>query len=336
MNFYKKINLIKYHWVTLIAIYLVVVAGAVVRMTGSGMGCPDWPKCFNQYIPPTSIDDLPENYQLYYSSVRAKKINKFSNFLKNIGLNEKANQLLADKSLLYEQPFNVWNTWFEYVNRLIGALAGVFIFIGFLLALLSKEKKIKKSLLAFGLIVLTAFQAWWGSMVVATNIVPWVLTVHMVIAAIMIGWQIYIISFWSDTVRQIPGVLKYAVVFGVIFFLFQIVLGTQVRQIVDEWLVYNDRENLVFIDFSVFISHRTTALALVFYSLFLGIYCLFNKLKVKEVYLFIGLIFLEGIVGKILSDFNLPVLFQPLHLIIAMISFGCLVRLLFHFKTAKA
>ena len=328
--------MIKYHWITLIAIYLVVVAGAVVRMTGSGMGCPDWPKCFDQYIPPTSINDLPENYQLYYSSVRAKKINKFSNFLKTIGFNEKANQLLSDKSLLYEQPFNVWNTWFEYVNRLIGALAGVFIFIGFFLAFFSKEKKLKKTLLAFGLIVLTAFQAWWGSMVVATNIVPWVLTIHMVIAAVMIGWQIYIITFWSKTSIKIPVFLKYAAALGVFFFLFQIILGTQVRQIVDEWLEHNQRTDLVFIDFSVFISHRTTALVLVVYALCLGFYSFIKKLKVKEVYLLIGLIFLEGIVGKVLADFSLPLLLQPLHLIIAMISFGCLVRLLFHFKTAKS
>ena len=27
----------------LILVYLVIIAGAVVRMTGSGMGCPDWP-----------------------------------------------------------------------------------------------------------------------------------------------------------------------------------------------------------------------------------------------------------------------------------------------------
>ena len=32
--------------IALILVYLVIVAGALVRMTGSGMGCPDWPKCF--------------------------------------------------------------------------------------------------------------------------------------------------------------------------------------------------------------------------------------------------------------------------------------------------
>tara|TARA_X000000950_G_scaffold42473_2_gene47191 strand:- start:8790 stop:9773 length:984 start_codon:yes stop_codon:yes gene_type:complete len=325
----------RFNWATLIMIYLVIVAGSIVRITESGMGCPDWPKCFDQYIPPTDISELPENYQYYYSSVREKKIKKFTSFLKSIGLEEKAILIESDKSLLYEQPFNVWNTWLEYINRLIGALAGLFIFGGFILALKQKKDKILKSLLAFGLILLTFFQAWWGSMVVATNIVPWVLTVHMVIAALMITWQILIISFWNRSTISIPKSLKLIALFGTLFFLFQIIVGTQVRQIVDHWLESSSRNDLLLEKFQLFISHRTIALFIVLFSLFLGLYAYVKKIKILEIYIFLFCVLLEGLVGKILADFNLPYILQPIHLLLAMISFGCMSRLLFNYKISN-
>ena len=327
--------ILRFHWITLIMIYLVIIAGSIVRITESGMGCPDWPKCFDQYIPPTDVSQLPENYQLFYSSKREKKIKKFTSFLSNIGLEEKAILIQADKSLLYEQPFNVWNTWLEYINRLIGALAGIFIFIGLLFALFTKSQKGLRIFLSLGLILLTLFQAWWGSMVVATNIVPWVLTVHMVIAALMILWQIIIISIWSDSNEFISRKLKTIAFIGLVFFLFQIILGTQVRQIVDHWLDSNSRNELIFQDFNLFLSHRTLALAIVIYSIILGSYAFFRKFKLIEIYLFAVCVLIEALVGKVLADFNLPALFQPIHLLLAMLSFGCLARIVVNYKLDK-
>jgi heme o synthase len=43
-----------------VSLYLLIVLGAVVRVTGSGLGCPDWPLCYGRLIPPLRADALIE------------------------------------------------------------------------------------------------------------------------------------------------------------------------------------------------------------------------------------------------------------------------------------
>jgi heme A synthase len=38
-----------------VALYVVIVAGGVVRVSGSGLGCPDWPQCYGQWVPPLEL-----------------------------------------------------------------------------------------------------------------------------------------------------------------------------------------------------------------------------------------------------------------------------------------
>jgi heme a synthase len=44
----------------LAAFTLIVVSGAAVRLTGSGLGCPDWPRCYGHAYPPLNSHALIE------------------------------------------------------------------------------------------------------------------------------------------------------------------------------------------------------------------------------------------------------------------------------------
>ena len=98
-------------------------------MTGSGMGCPDWPKCFGSYIPPTSITELPNDYKEHYIEVRRLKNEKLAKMIRPLGWTELADQISSDPSI-YEETNFIWQrTWIEYVNRLAGALLGLFLLV---------------------------------------------------------------------------------------------------------------------------------------------------------------------------------------------------------------
>src|SRR5690554_3173811 len=225
--------------VTVIAVYVLILIGGIVRSTGSGMGCPDWPKCFGSWVPPTHVDQLPDNYQEIYANQRVEKNERFVKMLHALGFNNKAEEIKNDKSILVEQEFNATKTWIEYLNRLSGAIIGILIILTFLYALLLRGKDPTLVYLSAFNIVLVIFQGWIGSIVVSTNLLHWMITFHMFLALLLVCLLIYVhyrsyrLAYPVKSKTAKAGLLYGILLIAFILTNIQIVLGTQVREQVD-------------------------------------------------------------------------------------------------------
>ena len=202
------------------------------------MGCPDWPKCFDQIIPPTSADQLPDNYKEKFVEGRKEKVQKFAGVLESIGFTEKAEQLRNDPNLWHEEDFNAARTWTEYGNRLVGFVAGNLVLILFIWTLIKYRNHKLLVLLTFLNLILMGFEGWLGSIVVATNLVPWTITLHMFFALIIIGMQFKIIHLAQENPveSEESQLFNWLCYFALFLTFIQIILGAQVRQEIDFFL----------------------------------------------------------------------------------------------------
>lgn len=334
MNYSK--SFVRFNWVTLVLIYLVVVAGSFVRITGSGMGCPDWPKCFGQWVPPTEASELPSNYKEVYSEKRAKKIEKFAKFLSKIGLKATADQIMNDPTLREEESFNWKRTWTEYGNRLVGFLAGNFMLAMFIWILI-KYRKRKLVLITLFNLVLMFLEAWFGSIVVASNLVPWTITIHMFLALVIIGIQLYVIREISPVQQkkiELNKTMKWMAVVVLAITFYQMFLGTQVREFIDELTKagYGREAWTEHLGWAFLIHRSFSWLVLVLMTFMIWKNEKSSKtMIIRSAYVILAL---ELISGILLAYANMPGLVQTSHLVFAAILFGVLTMLVFRLRLA--
>ncbi|MGY4537596.1 cytochrome c oxidase assembly protein subunit 15 [Mucilaginibacter sp. UYNi724] len=323
---------LKFNLITIILLFLVILAGGVVRSTGSGMGCPDWPKCFGRYIPPTSISELPINYKKTYSDKRLAKNQKFAKMLDIFGYSQLAVRIRNDKSILVPEEFNTARTWTEYINRLIGAASGLFLLLCVVYSFRYwKTKKLIVFLSIFN-VFLVGFQAWLGSIVVSTNLVAWIVTVHMLIALAILA-----ISITTYHMAKVQGRYKVerkpfvAIVTLLVLALsiLQITFGTEVREKIDavaSHLEGSYRDSWVQRAGDIFAQHRDVAVIVLILNLVL--YALirkgFNKHSVQQQLMSFTflMIMLQIVTGILLSYWALPPFAQAAHIILASLVFG--------------
>ena len=304
------------------AVYFLVLVGGIVRATGSGMGCPDWPRCFGSWIPPTSVEQLPKGYKEQYAAYRDKKNQKFAQFLTSIGMTETANQLINDPGILKEADFNATKTWVEYMNRVVGVVIGLMIIV--LANSAWRNRKNSPGLFrgAAALLVLVIIQGWFGSIVVSTNLTAWTITVHMFLAIVMVALLVWLIVRSDESFRPRLPVRGWALTVLAVL-LVQIFLGTEVRSMIDRVASeISDRNSWIARLGSEFIIHRSFSW-LVIIMMMAFAWKLRKSGAEKASYLVpILLLLCSVLTGTALAWFGVPAAMQPVHLLVAVISVG--------------
>lgn len=307
---------------TLIAVYLLILVGGIVRSTGSGMGCPDWPKCFGNWVPPGSVSELPENYKEIYAEHRNKKNLRFAKYLNALGMEDTAEQLLNNPTVLIERDFNPTKTWIEYINRIVGVIIGFLIFAVFISSLRLWKSDKTLTLTAAFTFILVGFQGWLGSFVVSTNLTPWTITVHMFLALLIVALLIYIIH-QSSFRTEIPSYLGFWwLLTCMTVLLVQILLGTQVREAIDHVAQGLAREAWIANLGADFILHRSFSWLVVIVHV--GLIVKMRKTEGSKVFLLALIVLILGTIltGAGMALFAVPPFLQPVHLLFATLTFG--------------
>jgi cytochrome c oxidase assembly protein subunit 15 len=315
--------------IAIISVYLIFLAGSIVRMTGSGMGCPDWPKCFGYYIPPTSEEQISwkpnTEFKKGFIIIKDEVLFVAENDVKTSSEFNKNNWKNYTKHDYAK--FNKYHTWTEYINRLASVLSGVvFLFLIYGAAKFWKTKKIIP-LLSFAAFFLMLFEAWLGKTVVDTNLKPTIITIHMVVGLVIIALLLQLKFIISDEkkVFKYNSIFNKLLLFSVIFSLIQIAMGTQVRQFIDEQVKlfgFENKEYSLMNPSFKFYFHRSFTIAIVLVNFGMFYLNQIKNLGYKLVNWIVFLIFIETITGILMYYAEFPLGTQAIHLLSGAILFG--------------
>lgn len=314
---------------SLILIYLVIAAGAVVRMTGSGMGCPDWPKCFGYLIPPTERNQLEWKANHKYNEGEVIILNE-SLRVASTDFTSSARYQTENWEAYTKHDYAVFNpthTWIEFINRLLGALAGLATLLLFVSSLWRIKSDVISTVLSFLIVLGMGFQGWLGKTVVDSNLLPFKITIHMAMALVLVLILIILLAREKQLkkISEKSTTIQRVLIFGLFLTLIQIAMGTQVRQFVDEQMhAFNLEEASAWLSNAplLFYFHRSFSLLVLLVHGYLG-YLLFQKKILPNVFtVILFLLVAEILTGIWMYYFDFPFSSQPLHLVLASLLFG--------------
>ena len=312
----------------LLSVYLVILAGAVVRMTGSGMGCPDWPKCFGYLIPPTERSQLDWQPGKTYEK---GNVIILDNNLQVATQTFKSGEAIDLKNWeAYTKhdytTFNATHTWVEFINRLLGAISGLIVLGLFIRSICWVRKQPFLALFSFFAVVGMGVQAWLGKTVVDSNLLPSKISLHMIMALLIVSVLLFVRAKSHGKQIQKPSKTLLTLIVGSFALtLIQFGLGVDVRQFIDyqiKQVGYNAPQLWLDRPEISFYVHRSLSLVVVVLSIWIYKLVIKEGLAQKYIQFIIGCILAEIALGILMYYVDFPWGTQPLHLLIAGLLFS--------------
>lgn len=309
----------------LVLIYFVIIAGSVVRMTGSGMGCPDWPKCFGHLIPPTERDQIEWHPNQEFKKGQIIIVDESlqvarEDFTSSTNFSPENWEKYTKHDYAI---FNAFHTWTEYINRLFGAVSGIPMLLLVILGGLFVRTDWRYFALSLCGLFMLGFEAWLGKLVVDGNLIPGSITIHMMGALLIVA--ILLVQLALSNRENLPKMsftplFKHLFILSIILTLVQIVIGTQVREQVDHLneagvIRSNWVENL---DWKFYV-HRSFSVIVLALNFWLWRFNKKHQLGFKELNAVMILIGLEVLLGVLLNYVDFPKFAQPSHLLLGTI-----------------
>ncbi len=219
-NLFQKLT-----FAALISLLLLIFVGATVRVTGAGMGCPDWPTCWGLLIPPTHVDQVDFN---------KLPIEKFQKKAERMGRDPKS---ITVESLKNE--FNPRHVWTEFINRLCSLPVGFFTLASFIASFSFRKQRPAIFWLSFTSLLLVLANAIMGARVVYSGLAPGVITAHLALAMLLICTLIYCVWAGSNQPTHLTFLAKSKPAFLATLALFIVIIvegisGAQIREMTDK------------------------------------------------------------------------------------------------------
>lgn len=318
----------RFSFLSVCLVFFVILAGSVVRTTGSGMGCPDWPKCFGYLIPPTSTEQVSWAPNKPFDEGRMI-IHQEKLWAANADFTT-GQAFSPENWTQYDKHdyaiFNPLHTWIEFLNRISGGMSGIPIAITFALSFLYwiRTRKAGFFLLMGVSIVVLGLIAWLGKLVVDGNLIPAQITLHMVGSILLVGLLLLVHRKASKRkYAKASPLLHGLLITALALTLIQIFMGTQVRESVDHLNESGLARDLWIGQLPVlFKVHRSFSIVVVLLNGYLAWQTIRRGLGWTLQLTVLAVLMLEVATGIILAYAGMPNFAQPSHLVFAIVLFS--------------